>query len=729
MDDLEPQEGQDQDQEASQDSSEVSFSPNSIPPSVSQEVEDPEVDIFDVNLELSDEEKEDIVRYLEDNLPKMRPTTEDVDRIKSYFATYEMAVRKRSFPYENAPSLASSKSYDALNDWLDEAEIAFLQNRITFSIDREEVSFPEDVISRMEKTYHRKFFLKCMSDDLRLILFEASFLGTSIVSVRENFELQPVKEKLVIKTENDIEENKLTLTSAQIKRAQELIADNKPYILDRDTIKVVNIGPIARRVDQTKFWFPRNCKEAKRWQIVSEQEFYTKSVLQGMVEKGEIDGTAFQKMLDTRKALYSTLKDDDADKDDALPESIHYCEELEDSNWRSEKEQIQQYGDSYDDEFAVYRVTLLYKVKTPVNKTGNLRSWIQVLYCPSGSCLLGASFCQDGNPYQPVQYRPVPYNAMGTGIAHALYHHNILDTDLKSLALSLIEQEAGIPILIRKQSGLWASGFRAYPGSTSYTDDVERDVKAFSVPQRTQLAIEGMSMVLGSSPVANKGANYASGKREELIQEKDLRKAKARIHSIALDLDKVFNRAWQIHCRMARFNTDDKKLIDWVYKEAPMNTKLFMLENEMDPKVYWSSILSAVSLTPDARLQDFLRKFEFFYKQQPMLQGNPEKTVNWNNYAADFFGIDENLRDKLLPTIQDFQQYQQQLGAQGGQQEQAASTPEQAQGPATPFHRPPEPPQANQDQPKTGPFAAAKGPQKYVPPQSGPPGLPMPLPK
>lgn len=657
----------------------------------SGEVETPEVAMFDVKLDLSEEDKKKIVGYLEDNLPKLKPSQKEVDRILSYLGMYEMSVKKRGFPYEGAPSLSSSDAHEALNEWLDTAEVAFLQNRVTFTIDREEVSLSEDAVSRIEKTYHRKFFLKHFSRDLRLTLFEASFLGAAIKSVREEYDIRPVKENIVIRNEKQLAENKKLLTKAEYLKAEALIQKDEFYVCSRDSLKILNIGPRVGRIDQTKFWYPRNSKDSREWQIVAEQEFYTKSALLEMVHKGELDEEAVDACLATRKALYSNYIDNTESSEEEksrLPSDLKYNADLDSSEWKGEINQIQELGDSYEDEFAVYRVTMLYNLPTEKDTQGNLRSWIEVLFCPAGCKILSANFCQEGFPYFLIQYRPVPYRALGAGIAQERYHHNILDTECKSYFLAAIEQEMGAPLLIRKQSSLYASGFRAYPASVAYVDNVDQDAKFMPFPEKSRLAVQGMSMILGSSPSANRGAGYNSGKREELMQNKEMAETKSRIHSIAIDLDQVFNAAWRVHCRMAKFNTKDRKVIDWVYETQPVGTKLYVLESEMQSDIYWSSVLSAVSLTPDARLGEFLRKFQFFYKEVPSLQSNPEKTINWLMLAADYFGIDESMRSKLIPSMQDFQQYQQQLGAMGGQNQQASTTPEAAQSSSTPFSRP-----------------------------------------
>jgi hypothetical protein len=664
----------------------ATFAPTTLPNPVTEEVDDPEVAMFDVQIDLDESQEKAIVDYLENNLLKMEPPDTEIERIRSYLGMYEMAVAQRSFPYEGAPSLASSDAHDALNEWLDTAEVAFLQNRVTFTIDREEVDFSEDKISRMEKTMQRKFFLKTFSPELRLMLFEASFLGGSITCTRENFDIRPVKEKIVIKTAQDLDKYRSSLTKSQENSAKTKIANGDYYITERESIKIINIGPIINRIDQTKFWYPRNTKSSKEWQIVAEQEFYTKSAMEEMVERGEFNRPAVEEALLNRQSLKDNLSLEDSADKNRLPEHVNICEPL-DTAWQSAKE-LKELGDTYEDEFAVYRVTMLYKLPTKLDPSGRLRSWIQVMYCPSGRRILSANCCQDGFPYHLVQYRPVPYRAIGAGIAQERYHHNILDTDLKSLFLCCIEQEVGAPLLIRKTSSLFASGFRAFPGAVSYTEDINQDVKFVPFPEKSRLAANGMSTVLGSSPSANKGAGYASGKREELMQSQHMSQMKARIHSLAVDIDKPFNAAWKIFCRMSKFNKPDKKIIDWVYDTVPSDVKLYILEDEMDPDISWSSVLSAVSLTPDARLQEYLMQYNFFYKEQPSMQGNPKKTIAWLNRGADFFGIDEKMRPALLPSEEDFQQYQSQLGQMGGERQQAPTTPAAAQSSSTPFSRP-----------------------------------------
>lgn len=669
------------------DESEVTFAPSQLPTPVAEEVDDPEVAIFDVNIKLTPEQESEIVAYLEDNLPKMKPEDSEVEKIRSYLGMYEMAVMERSFPYEGAPSLASSNAHDALNEWLDVAEVAFLQNRVTFTIDREEVSLSEDRITRMEKTFHRKFFLKSFAQETRLILFEASFLGGSVVCTRENYNIMPVKEKIVIKTVGDLDKYRQSLTKAQENSAKEKIASGGIFVADRESIKIINIGPVTKRVDRTKFWYPRNTKSREEWQIVAEQEFYTKSALEEMAERGEFYKDAVSDVILTRDVKISDSLDAD-DKKSPLPESIKFNDAL-DPTWGDAREAVKLYGDAYENEFAVYRVTMLYRLPSKVDPSGKLRTWIEIMYCPSGCRILSASYCQDGFPYDLIQYRPVPYRAIGSGIAQERYHHNILDTDLKSLFLAAIEQEIGAPLIIRKNSNLFASGFRAYPSSVSYTEDIDHDVKFMPWPEKSRLAVMGMSTILGSSPAANKGAGYSSGDREEILQNQKMSQMKSRIHSIAVDIDRPFNKAWKIFCRMAKFNKTDKKIVEWVYPTPPPGVKLFMTEDEMNPDITWSSVLSAVSLTPDARLNDFLKKFTFFYKEVPASQGNPRLTSNWLNYGADFFGLDEAQRKNLLPSPEDFAQQQAQLGAMGGERQEATSSPAIAQSTNTPFHRPP----------------------------------------
>lgn len=656
-----------------------------------------DVGIFDSPLNLSQEDKERIISYLEENLPKMRPPEDEKRKIRSYFAMYEMIAKNRNFPYEGAPSLSSSDAHDATNEWLDQAETAFLMQRVTFTIDREETNLSEDKISRMEKTFHRKFFLKDLAPEARLILFEAGFLGASVTRLSETYDIIKTKDKIVIKDAATLAQYSSSLTKSQEEEAKEKISQSDIFAAEQESIRMENLGARVDRVDQTKFWFPRNSKSIDEWQIVSEVEYYTKSSLKEMASLGEVDSTALDKMIEVRTAAYANyFSSKDDPKHSPLPESVKYLKDM-DSDWSGESAQIKQYGDTYDDEFAIYRVTLKYNVKTEKDPAGKLRSWIQVLYSPCGGVLLGSKFCQDGFPYFIIQRRHVPYKAMGPGIAQERYNPNLMDTELKSLFLASLEQEIGAPLMIRKGSGLYASSFRAYPASVAYTEDPQRDVAFLPFPQKSRLAVEGMTMVLGSSPSANRGAGYASGKREELMQGKDLISTKARIQSIAMDLDKVVNAAWKIFCRLSKFNTDKRKVIDWVFDEEPLNgKKLFILSQEMDPDLVWSSVNSAVSLTPDARLAEAMRKFQFFHQQVPVSVNDPELTINWLDYMANYFDLDENQRQKLLPTAQSFQNLQAQQAAQGGQNQQASGTSLTAQSPNTPFQRPAGPPQQSQ---------------------------------
>jgi hypothetical protein len=547
----------------------------------------------------------------------------------------------------------------------------------------------------MEKTIHRKFFLKYFAPELRLMLFEGSFLGGCIVNTRENFEIRPVKEKVVIKSVDDLDKNRQFLTKAQENAARLKLSNGDMYVAEKESLKIICIGPVIRRVDQTQFLYPRNTKSVKEWQIVGEREYYTKSDMQEMVESGEFLPEAVDECFNTKDALKRSLQSGEEEVESKLPEAIRFNETL-DTTWASTKSGLKEHGDTYEDEFAVYRVTTLYKIKSKVNPSGRLRAWVEFMYCPSGRRILSASYCQDGFTYDLVQYRPVPYRAIGAGIAQARYHHNLLDTDCKSLFLAAIEQEMGAPLLIRKNSSLWASGFRAYPSSVAYTDDIDRDAKFIPFPEKSRLANIAMSTILGSSPSANKGAGYASGKREEILQGKEMSQTKSRIHSMAVDIDKPFNKAWKIFCRMAKFNRPDKKIVEWVYQTPPDGKKLYVTEDEMDPDISWSSVLSAVSLTPDARLQEFLRQYAFFYKEVPASQGNPKLTSAWLNRGADFFGLDDRARKDLLPSPEDFAQYQGQLGAMGGERQGAETTPAAAQSSSTPFHRPAQSPQSPQ---------------------------------
>lgn len=669
------------------------FAPGGEPaPSQVSELEDADVSMFDVPIELSEEDEKKIVSYLEDNLPKMKPPDEEQAMCRNFLAMYEMKARKRGFPYENAPSLASSDAHDAMNEWLDVAETAFFMQRTTFTVDREETVFSEDVLARMEKTYHRRFFLKSAADDLKLALFEAGFLGAAVVGVRESFDIQPVREKIVIRNFDDLTRHGSVLTTKQAESARKKVSEGELFVAERESLKIINIGPSLARIDLTKFWYPRNTKLMKEWDLVSEQEFYTKSAMLEMAERGEFKKSAVDQAISTRKALYSNaIRNEEKDEDSPLPQDVRSNDAL-DAGWIAEMNQIKELGDAYEDQFAVYRVTLKYNLTTKVDPSGRLRSWIQVLYCPSGRCLLGSKFCQDGFPYYLIQRRPVPYKAMGPGIANERYNHNLLDTDLKSLFLASIEQEVGAPLLIRKSSDLWASGFRAYPGSVAYTDNPDQDVKFASFPEKSRLAAQGMTMVLGSSPMSNKGAGYASGKREEELWNQKMLAWKARVLSVALDFDKPVNAAWKIFCRLAKYNRESRKIVEWVCPSDPGDTKLFVLESEMDPKIQWTSVVTAISLTPDARKQEAIEKFIFFHKDEPASVNNPQKTVAWQEYMADYFGIDQALRAKLLLTVEDVAQFHQQLGvegAQGGDQQRKPSTALQSQSPGTPFSRPP----------------------------------------
>lgn len=660
--------------------------PDQEPVSNSGEFSDSEIDPINVSLNLSEDEEKEIVGYLEENLPKMRPSKEDDDRVRSYLAMYEQAVQRRVFPYENAPSAASSDATDALNEWLDNAETAFLQQNVTFAIDREETSMAEEAVRRVEKTFHRKFFIKSgLRKDTRLILFEAGYLGGSIVAPRQSYDIRPVREKVVIRNEKDLNDNIRTLSEDQINKAKEFIEKGKIWTGERDILRMLNVGPILKRIDQTKFWFPRNAKHFENWQVVAEPEFYTRSALESMAEQGLVSKSAVQKAVQERRQAYSRKQESEEDKkkttEDVKPHEL-------DSNWASEMDSIRKYGDSYDDEFAVYRVTMLYKAKTKQDPNGRLRSWIEVLYCPAGNNILTASFCEDGEfPYRVLQFRPVPYKAIGPGIAQQRFNHNMVQSDIMSLFLASLEQEIGSPLMIREGSGLYASGFRAYPASVCYTVDPKNDAAFLPFPEKSRLAVEGIKMILGTNVMANKGADYASGKREEVLLQQKQTTVKARIHSIALDFDEVYNLLWRMFCRISKMNTDDKKYVPWVYEKPPQDQKLYVLESEMNPELTWTCALSALSLTPDARLQKAIVMKDILHDKVPASVNSPRLTIGWSKFIADHFDeMTPDMKQALLPTEEDFQALQAQLGAQGGQR--LDQTPAAAQSPGTSFRQP-----------------------------------------
>ncbi len=652
---------------------------------------------FDVKVNLSKKDKEEIVKYLEANLPKMRPDPNEKEKILGFFAMYEMTPRVRNFPYENAPSIASTDAHDKQNEWLDQAELAFLLQRTTFTIDREETSLPEDAVTRIERTFQRRFFEPIFREDAREILFEASYLGVSIVGVREKYNLEKGREQVVIKNSQDLQDNAQNLTTKEQAQAAEMISKGDIFITEKDFLKFNNVGAGTRRIDQTKFWYPRNTKLQREWEVVSEQEFYTKSSMRVMALKGELDSDMVEDAVASRGALYDHALRKLSSRhpeEEKLPEAVRHCAEL-DSNWMEEIGTIKTHGEAYEDEFALYRVTLKYGVKSDTDPKGVIKSWIEVIYCPANSSIMSATFCQDGFPYHLVRYRPVPYKAFGPGIAHERYNANLLDTDAKCLFLACVEQEVGTPLLINKNSDLWPSDYRAYPGSTTACENPQTDAHFMQMPEKSRLAADGISMILGSSPGANRGAGYASGRREAILYEQQTNSRKARIHSIALDLDKIINSAWKILCRVARFNCNEETVLDYVMDTPPIDGKLYILANEMTPKLVWTSVVAATTLTPEARLSDAMQKREIFLEKDPAATNNPRLRIAWDDYIADIWGMDAALKLKLLPNMSDFQQYQRQLGAQGGQREQEPSTTLQSQSSSTPFKpQPKNPPQS-----------------------------------
>jgi hypothetical protein len=432
------------------------------------------------------------------------------------------------------------------------------------------------------------------------------------------------------------------------------------------------------------------------WDIVAEQEFYTKSSLRVMAVKGEVDSTKVEDAVRCRQELYAHALRKQDNKDEKLPEGVKGQSEL-DSNWSEEIGSIKKQGDAYEDEFAVYRVTLRYGVKTDTDPGGVIKSWIEVMYCPANGSILSATFCQDDFPYKIVQYRPVPYKAFGPGIAHEFWNTNNYDTELKCLFLACVEQEVGTPLLINKNSDLWASDYRAYPGSVVSTDNPATDAHFMQMPDKSRVVSEGISMVLGSSPQANRGAGYASGKREAILNEKDVNSRKARIHSIAIDLDKIVNASWKILCRVSKFNRPDETILDYVMDTPPVSgNKLYILSNEMTDKIVWTSAATATTLTPEARFVEAMRHREIFLEKDPAAVNNPRLRMAWDDYIANIVGFDDLKKQKLLPKAEDYAQFQAQLGAQGAQggpDQQAHSTPLQSQSASTPFKPQPKQPQ------------------------------------
>lgn len=641
------------------------------------EVDDAHIETLSVKLKLDKEDEENIVKYLRENLPKMRPAPEEEEQIRAYLESYDMKMYKRGFPYESAPSMPSSDLHDAVNTWLDTSETAFLQQKVTFAIDRENSPYTEEQCRRIEKTMHRKFFLDSgFSKDLRMILFESAVLSTSFVTVRENYDLKPTREKLIIKTPQDLEKDFLSLTKKEQEDAKKAIANGENFTTEKEMIQIVNIGPVATRVDQTQLWYPRNVKDPKKWQIVSEREFYTKSALIELGERGEIDLKKVQQSVANRRSKYANKMSMEEGRGKSGTLEAIKKDDL-DSDWTGsgEMERIKEMGDAYDDEFAIYKVTMLYNTPSEHDKSGRLRSWIEVIFCPAGECLLDSAFCPDGFPVKLVQYRPTSYSALGVGIGKERFNHNLLDSDLKSYFLASLEQELGNPLLIRKQSSLWSTDFRAYPGAVGFTENPQQDLHYIQMPPKSSHAIEGMKMVTENTAGSNQGAGYASGDREQILQQQRDLKIKARLHSVATDLDQVFNAAWKIYCRMSKLNSKEKSYVDWIVPTAPIDSKLYILESEMIPELTWSSVVSTTSLSPDARLQKAMMEKEILHDKVPASVNNPRLTIAWSSYIADYMGYTEAQKKQLLPTEEDFAAFQAQIGDQGGERPNAGKPP------------------------------------------------------
>ncbi len=669
------------------------------------EMDQEKIAVLDVEIKLNEDQEKEIVGYLKDNLPKMRCSDDEEKRIKAYFAMYDMAISKRTFPYENAPSIASSDAHDKLNEFLDYAEIAFLQQRNVYSIDREDSPYDEATCRRIEKTVHRERFIKNdLISEFRLMLFESAFLGSQYVAIREVYDIEPRRTRVVIKNDDDLQAEMKNLSGPQVDEARKAIVNGRRYLTERDTLKIKNVGPMPVRIDQTKFFYPRNSKKMSEWQLAGEKEFYTKSALRELARRGELRKEKVEEAVQKRKDAYTQyqLRQEEKKKDSGILEDVKPSEL--DSDWVQDIGEIATMGDAYEDEFCVYRVSMLYNIATRHDPSGALRTWIEVLFCPAGDNVLGAKFCQHGFPYRQAQLRPVPYRCNGAGMAQGRYAHNMLDSDLKSLALASIEQEVGTPLLLRDSSGLFALDFRAYPASVAYTQDVHNDAAFLPMPEKSRLAIQGMSMVLGSSPQSNLGAGYASGKREETLLEERINHIKARIHTLSLDFDGIFNAMWKIDCQMSRLNTEKQKYLPWVFKdqsEVPNGRKLYVLESEMVPDITWTCTASARDLTPDSRLKRALMEKEILHDKVPASVNSPRLTKNWSARIARFFDdIEERDLPDLIPSDQDFAALQQQLGSQGGERPNAPGgaggenvprgtvAPMTAQSPATPFRNP-----------------------------------------
>lgn len=673
----------------------VSFATDSEPVGVEFEqgkdkADDVEVDALGAELVLTEEEEKNVCAYMEENLPKMMATQEETDRIKTYLSMYDQAVKKRSYPYDGAPSTAVDDATQKVNQLLDEAETAFLQQPQTWVLDRDAANLEEEQCARIEQTVHRNVVKASgLYSDLRLMLFESFYLGVTLLAPREHYDIRPIREKVIIRDEKDLLECAKDLTSKQLDDAKDAIASGKLYVADRDVLKMVSVGVKFDRIDQTKFLYPRNTNRMSEWQIVAEKEFYVKSALMEMAERGLISVDKLNEAIEKRKEAYSKYKDEKGKiAEDVKPSVL-------DSDWTSEYDMMQEMGDAYDDEFAVYRVTMLYNAKTAKNRDGRLRSWVQFSYCPAGNCILSAQFCPEGEfPYFPCQFRPIPHRAFGPGVAHFRFNANEISSDLLSLFMACIEQEIGTPLLIRETSGLFATDFRMYPGATAYTGNPREDAVLLPFQEKSRLAVEGMKILLGgvTGPDQAQGAGYASGKKAEILQKDRITSARARLFSFAQDLDKAFNYGWKIICKMSKLNRVGKKYLDWVYAEIPKTNppmRYYVLDGEMRPELEWTCSLSAVSLTPEARLQEALMMKQILHDNVPAAVNSPRLTIGWSEYIAGFFkSLNPNMRAKLLPNEQDFQIYQAQLGQMGGQREQAPATQATAQSKNTPFRNP-----------------------------------------
>ena len=599
-------------------------------------------------LDLSEEEKDSVASWLIRDLTKCQ---KHVNSMKgewaSYRSVYMMEYIQRFFPsITNCASFSSGVLLEKMIEGMDRMRLGIFSPRPYFMVD-DRTSNVEDI----NFTHRAEWFLHTvMDDDLEIDkviglegLFDFLLDGSLIVEADQMYEKIPQRKFVTVSSLDELMkiEDKV-MNKADYEEAFDTLSSGENVLarllVEEDVITKNGLQFFI--VDKVDHLIPPNVYNDRDVRFRGRRMYFTENDLRlmasdnvGWYKKSDVDA-----VLNHRANSVNTYRDKNTSKESLSLTPLSY-------DWQRDTDKLSATESAvpYENTFAVYRVLAKYGYKTHSDKEGMIPKFCIFDIEPDSMKILRATtypHLHERRNYFHFKLGVAPNSYWGLGFGKRLIEEDYLESNAVNLTLEGASLATYNPMLCvhPEFDGMIPFTSGIGPAKIGYVRQIS-DFKSLEIKPPSPMLVN-MVTELVSSRASNRTSisELSQGKTESNDPRSPasktallLKEASIGMTSMIWDWNKTWEEiadfVWLCSYEKALYegeNIQDKKIVfSGMYPELEGTNTLTM--EELSRTVKWRSQASSDYFNAEARLETFLKQYQFFMQQLSVIaQFNPE---------------------------------------------------------------------------------------------------------